>query len=411
MAEEKIDRKVKDRVVKQAYEQLREYGTKGFGPIKSSKSLVDWLEKQEGVDKVSVYKDMDITVEFKDKTRVGILLGRDKLYGGGVGEREIERIKRVPISKRFIRPCWGWRAGDTPSSKKAGVLDPLYDDWPPKSTPDDICALLDGAGYEVEFVSGDDVNLNFFSGLDKKQYGVIFIRTHGGMLFVEGDLKLHIMARPFFDEYPPDSGFDGIGVFSVGTSWGPKYAYAFNNEFVLKYMSTKKFQDSIFHLLVCHGGDPEAVDDMINTFRTRGVGCYTGWTKNASSTYGDPAAVQFFEVLCDTSGSPNDVDDAIDEITAAGRSPDPDTGAVLKAYGKGNMQLRKSLCIELPIAKEQIEMIKKFPQEMIELRVALPEVVIASVIPGPDGRPDGGMLLPELKNGRRIYVSDKSKKF
>lgn len=405
MAGEKIDRRLKDRIVKQAYEQLREYEDKGYGPIKSSKSLVEWLEKQEDVEKVSVYKDIDITVEFKDKTSVGILLERDKSYGGGIGE--IKRIKKTPISKRFIRPCWS--AGDSPESKKAGVLDPLYDDWPPKSTPDDIRALLDGAGYDVEFVSGDDVNLNFFSGLDEKQYGVIFIRTHGGMLHAEGDYRLHVMARPFFDEYPPDSGFDGVRVFYVNTKWGPKYAYAFNNEFVFKYMSANKFPDSIFHLLVCHGGDPSAKDDMINTFLQRGIGCYTGWTKTASSKYGDPAAVQFFEVLCDTSGSPSDIEDAIDEITAAGRSPDPSTGAVLEAFGKENMQLRKSFCVELKMPKEQIEMLKKFPEEIIEIRVALPEAV--TVIPGPDGRPDGGMILPELRDGRRIFISDKIMKF
>jgi hypothetical protein len=396
-----IDRKVKDGIIKEAYEHFGMYGERGYGPKKSAKNIVEELKKQEDVDIVSVYEDSDITVEFKDKTRVGILLNRDKLYGGGIGE--IKRIKRAPISKRFINPCLS--AGDTPESKKAGVLDPLYDDWPPKSTPDDICALLDGAGYDVEFVSGDDVNLEFFSGLDKKQYGVIFIRTHGGILSVGGDDKLHIMTRPFYDEYPEDSKFKGVGVFYVRTNWGPKYAYAFNNDFVFEHMNTNKFPDSIFHLLVCHGGDPLAKDDMINTFIQRGVGCYTGWTKNASSTYGDPAAVQFFEVLCDSSGSPNDIEDAIDEITATGRSPDPDTGAELmafKRFGKGNMQLRKSLCMELKMHKEQIEMLKKYPDETIEIRVALPK----TVIPGPDGRPDGGMILPELRNGRRIFISD-----
>ena len=213
------------------------------------------------------------------------------------------------------------------------------------------------------------------------------------------------MTRPFYDEYPEDSKFKGVGVFYVRTNWGPKYAYAFNNEFVFEHMNKNKFPDSIFHLLVCHGGDPLAKDDMINTFIQRGVGCYTGWTKNASSTYGDPAAVQFFEVLCDSSGSPNDIEDAIDEITATGRSPDPDTGAELmafKRFGKGNMQLRKSLCMELKMHKEQIEMLKKYPDETIEIRVALPK----TVIPGPDGRPDGGMILPELRNGRRIFISD-----
>ena len=402
--EKKVDRSVKDGIIKQAYKLLEDYKTKGYGPKKRAKSLVESIEKNENVEKVSIYRDRDITVEFKDKTRVGILLNRDKMYGG-IGF--IKKIKRIPISKRWVKPCW--RAGDIPNSKNAGVLDPLYDDWPPESTPDDICALLDSAGYNVEFVSSDDVNLDFFSELDKKQYGVVFLRTHGGMINVDGDDKLHIMARPFFDDFPPDSGFDGVNVFYVSTNWGGKFAYAFNNEFVLNYMNTNKFPDSIFHLLVCHGGDPLAEDDMINTFLDLGVGCYTGWTGNASPTYGDPAAVQFFEVLCDNTDTPNDVEDAIDEITASGRSPDPSTGAELRAYGKANMQLRKSLCVELKLPKEGIEILEKFPWEVIELRVALPENII--VFPGPDGRPDGGRILPETKQGRRMFISDKSIKF
>ena len=400
MTEEKIDRKVKDTIVKQAYGLLGEYGAKGYGPKKSSRSLVEWIEKQEDVERVSVYSDMDITVEFKDNTRVGILLNRDKIYGG-MGD--IRKLRKTPISV-WHRPCF--RIGDTPNSKKAGVLDPLYDDWPPQSTPDDICDLLDDAGYDVEFVSGDDVNLNFFSGLDEKQYGVVFIRTHGGMINVDGDDKLHIMARPFFDDYPPDSGFDGVNVFVVYTNWGYKYAYAFNNEFVLNYMNTNRFPDSLFHLLVCHGGDPLAEDDMVNTLMSLGVGCYTGWTANASSTYGDPAAVQFFDVLCDTSGTPNDVGDAIDDIASVGRSPDPHTGAVLMAFGKENMQLRKSIiCLELKLDKKQLEIMKKVPDEMIEMRVALPKGV--TVFRDPGGRPDGGMVLPAMRDGRRIFISDK----
>ena len=48
--------------------------------------------------------------------------------------------------------------------------------------------------------------------------------------------------------------------------------------------------------------------------------------QNASSTHGDPAAVQFFQVLCQTSANPtNTVTDSISQITSSGHSPDPGT--------------------------------------------------------------------------------------
>jgi len=109
---------------------------------------------------------------------------------------------------------------------------------------------------------------------------------------------------------------------------------------VNQYVNKKYFPNSLFHLLVCEGADPDAQNDMIQTFLDRGVGCYTGWTKNASGTHGSPAAVQFFQVLCDSSANPtNTVTKAISQVTASGHSPDPGTGAVLVAHGLSNMQI------------------------------------------------------------------------
>lgn len=399
--EKKIESSIKDSIIKEAYQLLEDYKTKGYGPKKRATNIVEWFKKNENVEKVSFYKDTDITVEFKDKTIVGILLNRDKFYGG-IREFKYKKYLRILPSKRLIMPCWP--RGDIPNSKKAGIVDTLYDDGFPQSTPDDIRVLLTNVGYDEEFVSNDDADLAFFSDLDEKKYGVLFLRSHGAMLNVDGDQKLHIMARPFFSDFPPDSGYDGVRVFYL--AYNKKYAYAFNNEFVLKYMKTNRFPDSVFHLLVCNGGNPLAEDDMIDTFLDLGVGCYTGWTDTASVAYGDPAAVLFFEILCDTTDTPNDIEDAIDAVIAAGYSPDPITGAELRAYGKENMQLRKTICLELSLSEKGIEMLKNFADEVIELRIVLPEKVV--VFPGPNGRPDGGKILPETKAGRRIFISNKT---
>ncbi|MHA1376053.1 MAG: hypothetical protein ACTSR7_17385 [Promethearchaeota archaeon] len=398
--EKKIDNSIKDSVIKEAYKLLDEFKTKGYGPNKRATDLKQWAEKNENVESVEFYKNTDITVKFKDNTLIGIMLNRENTYGG-IGE--FKKLARILPSKRLILPCW--RRGDIPNSKKAGVVDTLYDDGFPQATPDDIRELLTNAGYSEEFVSNDDANLEFFSNLDQRDYGVLFLRSHGAMISVDGDQKLHIMARPFYNSFPGASGYNGVNVVSVGWS---KYAYAFNNEFVINYMDTNKFPDSIFHLLVCNGGNPLAEDDMINTFLDLGVGCYTGWTDIASVAYGDPAAVLFFEIICDMTDSPNDVEDAIDAVIDAGYSPDPSTGAELRAYGKEHMQLRKTFCIELSPSVKDLEILKKFPDDVIELRVALPKDVV--IFPGPNGRPDGGKILPESRVGRRIFISNNSLK-
>ena len=167
---------------------------------------------------------------------------------------------------------------------------------------------------------------------------------------VSGENRLHIMARPFFTSFPSASGYTGIEVFTVDTNCvaqGWAYVYAFNNLFVNQYMSSKYFPNTLFHLLVCHGADPDAQNDMIQTLLGRGVGCYTGWTKNASGTHGNPAAVQFFQVLCNSTANPtNTVANAISQITSSGHSPDPDTTAVLVAHGVSNMQIINCCIVE-----------------------------------------------------------------
>jgi len=330
-----IEPNKKDSIVKGAYKKLTTYRAKGFDLMDQSVDLKSWLEGQNEVEEVSAYGNTDITVKFKDKTQVTILLGRDKTYGACANNDRKDFYKDVKSSIAVDDPH--------PVSKKAAVIDTLRDDWAPASTPDSIFNLLKAAGYSVDYIKSDNANLQFFTRFDDNEYGVVFIRSHGGMINVAGDDKLHIMVRPFFSSFPPASGYNGIGVFTVNTDVLPQgfaYAYAFNNLFVQQYMNNKHFPNSLFHLLVCQSANPLAQDDMIKSFLDRGVGCYTGWTDTASSAYGDPSAVQFFTVLCESSANPiNKVADAISIISSAGRSPDPDTGAVLVAHGSDNMQI------------------------------------------------------------------------
>lgn len=335
MDEEKIESSKKDAIIKETYEKIHDFQSKGYAAEKQSTDIKKWLEKQDEVESVSVYGETDITVKFKDKTQVGILLNRKKIYGGGSKKNEEAESNPIYFYSHLEDPY--------PISQKAAVIDTLRDDWPPISTPDNIINFLKGAGYDVDNIQNNNANLQFFSTFDDNEYGVVFIRSHGGMINVAGDDKLHIMVRPFFASFPPASGYTGVGVFTVGTDVLPQgyaYAYAFNDGFVKQYMNNKHFPNSLFHLLVCHGGNPLAQNDMIKAFLDRGVGCYTGWTKNASLTHGDPAAVQFFNVLCDSAANPtNTATDAINQITSSGHSPDNQTGAVLVSYGANAMQI------------------------------------------------------------------------
>jgi hypothetical protein len=332
----------KDAIVQEVHERFKSLQEKRGGtPKKQAAEIKTWLEQQPEIESISVYGDSDLTLKFKDKTQIGVLLNRDQMYGGSGPEGE---LGMVTVATRPDIP--GLEGDPHPTTKKACVIDTLNDDWFPPNTASSIVSRLQSAGYEVDFIKNNAANLSFFSTLDDHEYGVVFIRAHGGMMNVSGDDKVHIMVRPFYTTLPPASGFTGVGTFSISTSWGSRYVNCFNNLFVNTYMNNKYFPNTLFHLLVCHGADPNAQNDMIQSLLDRGVGCFTGWTKNASVSHGDPAAVQFFNVLCQAAANPaNTVSNTISQISASGHSPDPQTAAVLVAHGLSTEQIIKCFIV------------------------------------------------------------------
>lgn len=402
---EKLSPEKKDNILKSAYARLETYSREGKGVDKYSVDLKYWLESQPGVTKATLRGRNTITVEFEDSTQIGILLDRLQHYGGE-GDYEsylspisIARpIERVPSVLWQPIPWW-IKTPNTPGTRDALLFDPLYDDWPPESTTDSIESTLKSAGYTVDKILGNDGDLAHLETIEGKRYGTIFIRSHGGVLVVAGDDKIHIMVRPYFDNVPDPAtaGYNGIGVFMVGTNWGPKYAYAFNEEFVRHHLASTQFPNTLMHLLVCHGGDPEGEDDMIDAFLDFGVGCYTGWTRNASLAHGDPAAVAFFEYLC--GGYGRTVTGAINKIKSLGHSPDPSTGAELVSYGYKTCALVGLQRIVVRLPKEHVRILKEFPEQPIEIAIEPPVDIKI-----PDWSPWGGKLTPVDRMGRRRFI-------
>lgn len=404
MAKRKIPSEQKDRILKEVHGQIDTYSREGKRASSYAVVLKQWLQDQEGVEKATIRGGNTITVEFTDGSRVGVLLDRKEMYGGSKLDIGELRVRAEPfwsahpdrwMHQHRFRPFW-----TTPGTKNALLFDPLYDDWPPEATTDDIQAALQGAGFTVTTMLGNTGDLAHLETIENDQYGVIFIRSHGGILHVDGDDKIHIMVRPYFDSYPDPaaSGYDGIEVFTVNTDWGYKYAYAFNEDFVRNHLGAVRFPNTLMHLLVCHGGDPVGSDDLIDAFLDFGVGCYTGWTRNATLAHGDPAAVTFFEYLC---GDYNrTVTGALNQIQLDGHSPDPVTGADLVGYGLcARMRLLSPPRVVVTLDEEHLKVLDKFPGHEIEIVVEAPQGMRI-----PDWSPWGGMLTPVDRVGRRRFI-------
>jgi len=77
----KIDREVKEWIIKEAYSQIDKLGTGNDTAEKHLNHFKQWLEMRKEIEGVSVYDNTDFTIKFRDGTRVGILLNRRETYG------------------------------------------------------------------------------------------------------------------------------------------------------------------------------------------------------------------------------------------------------------------------------------------------------------------------------------------
>ncbi|MBU0984097.1 MAG: hypothetical protein KKA42_09525 [candidate division Zixibacteria bacterium] len=400
----KIPSEKKDEILKGAHRRLEQYAAEGKGIDRYSVELKYWLEEQPEVRRAALRGRNTVTVDFTDSTQVGILLDRMTQYGGDDYEsypRNIRVARPVNRIRDLIRPDIAHirLKPNTPETTRALLFDPLYDDWPPETTTNAIETALKNAGYTVDKMLGNNGDLPHLATIEDNRYGVIFIRSHGGVILTDGDDKIYVMVRPYFNTFPDPaaSGYNGINVFYVNTNWGPRYAYAFSDEFVRHHLASTHFPNTLMHLLVCHGGDPKGTNDLIDAFRDFGVGCYTGWTRNATLAHGDPAAVEFFDYLCSAYG--RTVTNAINRIETLGHSPDPSTGADLVAYGSGTLALRAFPKISVTLPARDIEFLQKFPNEFVEVVLEAPKGIRV-----PDTSPWGGMIAPVDRMGRRRFI-------
>ena len=86
----KIKATRKNAIVNEVHDRIRTLeGKRTFGLKEQAAELKAWLEQQPEIESVSLYGDSDLTLKFKDKTQVGILLGRKNMYGGSGPEGEV----------------------------------------------------------------------------------------------------------------------------------------------------------------------------------------------------------------------------------------------------------------------------------------------------------------------------------
>jgi hypothetical protein len=264
------------------------------------------LVKQPGVREVVQLKGGNLFVKFDGGNELVMLLGEGRLGSGITGElggqmlaanqiQQPSAIVQQPVAT--VNPALFYIAPCAPRSNKALVFDCLEDDAnvvSPKSSQQ-VKAYLESLGYSVTMVLNNSANLANAALFDDGEYGIIFMRGHGGDL--GGDFGF--LVRPWYDSYPSaNSGYTGTvrasaHSYATGTAV-TKFGYIITGQFASTYWVNKTFPGSLFFLESCHGTDPGALPGMPTWTVNHGASAWLGWNESVSFTCGDNGTALFF---------------------------------------------------------------------------------------------------------------------
>lgn len=200
----------------------------------------------------------NLFVHFKDGNELLMFLGEDRL-GSAVDQKAKQVVPQVqkqpqqaaqinPELLKMYYPC-------APNSHKALIFDCLEDDAnvvTPKIAQQ-VKMDLEALGYTVTSQLNNNANLANATLMDDGEYGVVFMRGHGGVF---GDNYFVFQIRPWYDSYPPaNSGYTGTLRASAYCQAQGKtmFIYVISGQFSNAYWQNKPLPSTLFFLESCHG--------------------------------------------------------------------------------------------------------------------------------------------------------------
>ncbi len=266
-----------------------------------------FLLQQADVREVLQLRGNNLFVRFKDGNELLMLLGVDRLGTGAENDAAI-KLAQMPVQPQPLKqihpelqridpkifqlmPC-------ATNSNKALIFDCLEDDYNvvnPKIWMQ-VKADLEAMGYTVTTLLNNSANLANAALIDDGEYGIVFMRGHGGDL--GGDFGF--LVRPWYASYPPaNSGYTGTIRASAynHAANATQFGYIITGQFSSTYWVNKPFPRTAFFLESCHGTDPGALPGMPTWTTNHGAIAWLGWNESVSFNCGDNGSKLFFQKM------------------------------------------------------------------------------------------------------------------
>jgi len=208
------------------------------------------------------------------------------------------------------------------TGKRAIIVDQLQATQPNPDFRRDASDTLSQAGYAVDYVSGNQVDVNFFRTLPEKNYEVVLLRVHAGITTevdkntgVRTDREyVSLFTNEKYDDHKyPDDQIKRLGKATYIDGGDP--LFGIGPDFVKESMQGS-FGGALVVLMGCDGLRSQ---ETAQAFLDKGASAFVSWTNQVSGPHTDEATAKLLKHLYLDDET---VEQAVQQ-TAAEVGPDP----------------------------------------------------------------------------------------
>ena len=239
-------------------------------------------------------------------------------------------VLAIAVPAIAIAILLGFGGGGADGPPRALIIDQLSLTQPNPAFAAEATTMLNDAGYEVDYVPGEEATIALYRGLPSYGYDFIFFRAHAGRLMEDGEFTEFtylFTAEPYTPLKYVEEQFDGllkVVAYSPEAYLDGEAFFGIPGAFVTDAMEGD-FGGATVVLMGC---DILRAEEMAEAFVGKGAGAVVGWDEAVSAAHTDAATLNLLRRILDGETSVQ----AATAATMEELGPDPYYDAVMVAY-------------------------------------------------------------------------------
>jgi len=217
-----------------------------------------------------------------------------------------------------------------PFQYKAAIIDHLsHPEWGTVNQTfiDASTAILEKAGFSVDYYDWKNVTVNFYRNLPTHGYGLIVLRVHSAAGIIGEEQSLALFTSELYSNtgYQFEQVQDRVVRVSLVKDVGPYY-FGVSPKFI-SYSMKGRFANTIIIMMGCDGLNTNTIK-MAEAFVEKGASVYVSWDRHVTAAHTDQATTYLLQrLVAENETIRNSVEETKDKV-----GPDPQYKSELSYY-------------------------------------------------------------------------------